>query len=403
MPAVPEAMVSVLASAVKAARAALADLDADDVPHKLRPVVASTGPRLPPPLLEQLITALDAHEWLREAAREHLAGDEAVAAAFLAREPGWTVTVAEAAIAVEAEASQRALDTAQAKLSRLQSRYEVAKQKARAAAEDARAARQQAKQDVAEVKRRALDAARAAAPDPSGRVAALEAELADARRRLDAAVAEAARSAEKLRMERRRRADAERAAEQGGHSLVRDPIGWARHLDALVEVAARAAPQAEERSHSVGPPMLPSGVPPDAGAAFQSLLSDPPGFTLVIDGHNVAGALPGYEVGDPTARRRIDSAAASAVRQARGPVRAVVVYDSSREGERVDTTHRDGAPPGVVVRFAPAGTPADDLVVAAALDADRAVVVSSDRDVRERAETGGALGVWAKAFVEWMA
>ncbi|MCH8985402.1 MAG: hypothetical protein IIB04_02165 [Acidobacteria bacterium] len=53
------------------------------------------------------------------------------------------------------------------------------------------------------------------------------------------------------------------------------------------------------------------------------------------------------------------------------------------------------------VVFAPAHQTADDLIVERS-GADRVIVVSNDRDVRERSEARGALAIWSDAVVAWL-
>jgi rRNA-processing protein FCF1 len=55
---------------------------------------------------------------------------------------------------------------------------------------------------------------------------------------------------------------------------------------------------------------------------------------------------------------------------------------------------------GVVVTFAPPGTSADDVIVRLAA-VPGTVVISNDREVRERATQAGALALWSEALVAW--
>jgi rRNA-processing protein FCF1 len=70
----------------------------------------------------------------------------------------------------------------------------------------------------------------------------------------------------------------------------------------------------------------------------------------------------------------------------------VLVFDSKEEEAKI---------PGLVeVRFVAS---ADDEIVrlAAGLPGD-VVVISTDREVRERAEHNGAIALWSDALVSWM-
>ena len=93
----------VLKQAIDASRKALADLDADQVPADLRRVYTSPGGRLPPPLVETLLSGLDRYEWLREKALEvwddadsAAGGPAGAAAGFLQREGTWVRVLARA-------------------------------------------------------------------------------------------------------------------------------------------------------------------------------------------------------------------------------------------------------------------------------------------------------------------
>ena len=75
----------------------------------------------------------------------------------------------------------------------------------------------------------------------------------------------------------------------------------------------------------------------------------------------------------------------------------VVVYDSAVEGDREVIS---GEMFDVV--FAPAYQNADDAIVERS-GAYRVIVVSNDREVRERCEARGALAIWSDALVAWLA
>jgi hypothetical protein len=79
---------------------------------------------------------------------------------------------------------------------------------------------------------------------------------------------------------------------------------------------------------------------------------------------------------------------------ARPPRSVAVVYDSGIEGSRSDGVA------GVAIRFADPGVTADDVIVSIA-GIPGTVVISNDREVRERSERIGALALWAEALVAW--
>jgi hypothetical protein len=125
--------------------------------------------------------------------------------------------------------------------------------------------------------------------------------------------------------------------------------------------------------------------------AIDWLLEGRSPVTVLIDGYNIAHELSP----EPTAsvRARVDHAAARLRRLAESPLTAVVMWDS-----RLSEDRRDVA--GAVVRFVPN---ADDALVAeAAAVAGDVVVITSDREVRERSEAVGAVGLWSQALLAWM-
>jgi predicted RNA-binding protein with PIN domain len=79
--------------------------------------------------------------------------------------------------------------------------------------------------------------------------------------------------------------------------------------------------------------------------------------------------------------------------------RIVVVFDSGQGTTEAPILD----PGGIEVRFATEAANADDDIVdlVTAL-ASHAVVITNDRDLRERVEAQGALALWASALVEWV-
>ena len=137
----PSPLQSVLAGAIKAGRAALRDLDADEVPAGLKRVAAHSGGRLPPPLAASLLEAIDDDEWLREKASEKLGEavePESPAALFLRRPPGWWSQLAAAGVATAVADEERRAGRAQRQIEELRSRVEEAKRKLKDARREAR-------------------------------------------------------------------------------------------------------------------------------------------------------------------------------------------------------------------------------------------------------------------------
>ncbi len=389
----------ILGPVIEAARKVLRDLDADEVPARLRRVARSTDRRLPPPLAAALLGELERDEAFRDrvaAAAEDL---EPPARGFLRRDaPGWWVEIVEAVAArAAADAEQRAVE-AEEEVAVLEDRLRTSRVRTRAA-EDRRASLERdLRRRIEEGRsplRAALERRRREAEEARAERDRLRHELEELRELLAAA---RARSDELTRRNRELRSllgtTAERAAARDVESPPREPLSLARFLD---RVAATTAPFREpdlpdgDRPPSRAALALPPGIAPDTPAAVDAVLRLAPRF--VVDGHNLIGAADPAALARPEARGRVVTRLQSLVR--RGATVTVVFDSALEEGRGTATDDR-----GVVVRFAVGDTTADDEIVA--LSGPGTVVVSNDRAVRERAEARGALALWADALLGWL-
>jgi hypothetical protein len=397
-------LTSVLGKALDSARAALADLDADQVPAKLRQVVGHAGD-LTPDLARRLIRELDRIDWLRTRALEQWPdadpvkpGPHRASALFLVRPEGWAAdlvgVVGDAVASAAGEGREqsggrddvvRDRDAWKAKARDLQKKLEavtaeLAKSNKALRAPD-RATKAAGAKETATQRR--VETGHAAEVEGLQQIITdLETEVkkgGDEARRLRRAVGEAeARVAE---------------ARTGPGWLGTDPIALARHLDDLmgrsrrVSVSAPSPPPAEERLR------LPVGVGPDSAEAIDAVARAGGRVAVIVDGYNAGLALGPGTAAEVRSRlephlRRLGTLG--------GPAMTVtVVWDSNADqpGSR--------KPRGIDVRFAPAGVEADDVVVKIAAGLRRCVVITNDRAVRERAERTGALALWSDALVDW--
>lgn len=398
-------LASVLGKALDLARSVLQDLEPDQVPAALRRVAAHPGD-LTPPLADRLAREIDRLDWLRERALEawpeadpNAAGPELPSALFLARPEGWATdlmkAVGESAAAAgagtagrgdrQARQRERDLMAAKEKVKALQKtvsslRSELGEERrARLAPERARRA---AEAKAATAESRAADERAAETARLVVRIEALRSDL------------EAAR--EEARGLRRERAEAAARLEEmrsGGAWADRSPIELARHLDDLMAQARRTAAAGFPEPDSRDAPVLPPGVRPDTAEAMDIVLRLPGRLGIVVDGYNAGLA---FGEGSPSEVRSRLEDLLRRIRTLGGPsMTLTVVWDSASE-EPVPRR-----PDGLDVRFAPPGVPADDVVVAIAADSTRCVVITNDRDVRERAERTGALALWSDALVAW--
>jgi hypothetical protein len=398
--------------ALAAARRALRDLDAEQVPSDLRRVAGHSG-ALPPPLASSLLRGLDRYDWLRakaldawpEADAESSDQSVALGTVFLERPPGWVERIAAAVAAAVTSGVAQAEEGRAAHIARLERAEAEAKrrlreERGRAESEQERllSERDEARaalRSMRETEGRSDSAARRRAEEAEQRVSAAEAELT-------AVHAELVGLRERLVEERKRRAIAEHAAAEAAPARAwvagDDPEALAVHLDDVARMARPLAVTAPLEGAAPEPLRLPGRVAPDGRAAIDWLLERRDATTVIVDGYNVGFALAGS--GEPAAaRRRLGVAVAPLPRLAAGPLRVVVVYDSSIEAEQGEAPEQSGR---VTTRFAPPGRSADEEIVGlAGSQAGAVVVVSGDRAVREGAEALGAVALWSRALAEW--
>jgi hypothetical protein len=394
-------LAATIVRALECARTVVRDLDTDQVPARLRPVAAHAGD-LTPPLADRLARELDRLDWLREKAAEQWDGIDPAAdgpdrasALFLLRPEGWVLEFGRL-IGERAAAGVEGATRADPRLERDLAAW---REKARSATREVEALRRR----VAELEQAAREPERSRAASAARDAEALAAarrehavELAGLQERVAELEAEARAAKEASRRARRERADAQRRlddARQAGAWVDRDPIELAIHLDAVAAQARPGRPHRPEEG-SLPPPSLPAGVRPDSAAAIEALLRSAGPIAMFVDGYNAGLAL--FPTGSPgEVRRRLEDVLRRLRRLGAPGITVTVVWDSAGgdDGERV--------PDGLDVRFAPPGVPADDVLADLARSTDRAVVVTNDREVRERAAAAGALALWSTALVDW--
>ena len=397
-----------LARAVRVARQVLSDLDPEEIPAGLSRVAAQTRPKLVPPHERRLRDVIDRNEWFRERVAEAFKesrdsedpGDEA-SALFLLRPEGWEVRLEEIARrAADSERSDRLtqltrrveeleseLDGWRNQAKRYRREWE-ADQAARRA--DRRAARRAREREQRESRTREV----------LGRenrslvreLEAVKAELEEVRQRLGDA------RAELVKRRRVHRAPPPKPAPSAWGEL--DTVGAARLLDdvakALSPEPSFADPVAAPLEHRIG---LPDGLAPDHRSAIEWLLTVEHSLVLLVDGYNLGYHLDHARFNSPEIRGRLENDLVRLKALARGRLQVTVVYDSAQTG---DVTS-DSVAGGIEVRFTSAGHTADDELVRLAARLGRsAVVVSSDRQVREQAQESGSLGLWSEALAGWM-
>jgi hypothetical protein len=217
------------------------------------------------------------------------------------------------------------------------------------------------------------------------RVAALEAELRQAREDVAQAVARAERRAAARTDELERALASERSALE----VIRRERDRGRvELDGaraeLAELRSRPVVERVPAAVRTRPLVLPEELAPDTTEAARWLLAGV--RVLLVDGYNVSLAL---RAGYPLIEQRrwlVERLRPLAIRGSAAPV---IVFDGEGQGR----TQRD--PSGVEVRFTASGTIADDeIVFAVAATDDPVLVITDDVELQQRvrAEGGNVLG-----------
>ena len=402
------ALASVLGPAVDAARTTLRDLDEDEVPAKLRKVSASSARSLTPPLTKALLRELDANDWFRAKVIETWERDEGVddiSDAYLRRTDGWWLTIVGATgDSLSGEVSRR-LDAEVERVVDLERGLAVEKERVREAKRRADEAdtrlRRTRESDSAPLKA-ALEAERRLSATRDREIGELRVRVDSLHADLRAAQAETGRLLQRHLEVKRDRAHLLAVTESGrSDSVPRDPSELARFLDRLANTVdpyretGTPATVREVAGEEVF--VLPSGISPDGAAAIESLVSSPVPLVVIVDGYNVLGCIDATKMATGAARRDLITMLGRLLRFLRKG-RVVAVFDSVLSDGRSAT--RDDS--GVEVRFADAGSIADDAIVEMAADlGSRAVIISDDREVRERSDVHGATVLWSQALVSW--
>ena len=399
-----------LGDAIEAARRALRDLDADQVPASLQRVAGYAGGTLPPPFARSLLAELDTNEILRSRALEAWQGesppveDKALASyEFLERGEGWLMGVVTAAFGLGervAAGGDRMVeierDAYEAKAVSLSERLKASLEDHERIEGELREAWRVDQEPVREeraTERRLAEQLAEAKRSHVAQVDELESRLASAQGELES-VREAAR------LDRRLRAEAESAhrAAITPVSPSMDPDALAERLDVIAALAAAAGPGSGLDDETTATPAgelieYPGAVTPDSVEAIDWLLGAG-AATVLIDGYNLGFLLAGRL--DPPQARMLVLETVGRLAAMAGHATIVAVFDSEIESD-VAASQRGG---NVDVIYS-AGRSADDEIVDRAVSAPNPVVITNDRDLRHRAEAVGAIALWSDALAEW--
>jgi hypothetical protein len=403
--------IDLLKDAIDAARVALRDLEADEVSARLQRVRGSSERTLPPPLAASLLKELSTDEFLRGKALEAWDGDRPPAGGpalasflFLMREPGWETDFAAAAFAhgerhgaasdrsgeLERESLAAEIASLKEQLRRSRKESEVVERELREAL-DAERAPGRADRTA---EQRALDRLEASKADWEANEAALRSRIGD----LESEIRRLKEDARPARLDRAEIAALVDSGATGG--LPTEPAGLARLLDDLTAHAMAMAPsvgtdQRDVGSVDTGLPAFDGSLRPDQAEAIDWLVGV--GFgTVLIDGYNLGFALAGLEA---ERARAVAIEAAGRLGSAAPGMAVTVVFDSALDRPESEASS-GGRSGGATVVFTE-GEIADDAIVDLACGAADVVVITNDRDLRQRSEACGAVTVWSDALVEW--
>lgn len=399
----------VLGPAIDAARAALRDLDDDDVPGRLRAIAKKSDGSLPVPLVKTLLQRIDEDEWFRDKVIEsfdRLGTKDPASSAYLNRVPRWWMAVAESVATQAAAETEGRIRKLEADLEEAQARSRSERAKTRALKRRVSDAEKESQVVIAarlDPLKAAIVEARSECDRAETRAVGLRAEAEEAREERREAERIGAAYAEQVRSAKREVAELRRSVEAGAsESIPREPLEVARWLDraagTLTPFREAGTSVRSVRGYGGEPkPAVPAGVAPDSAASIEAL-SGLNGVTVLIDGHNLLGVLDASTMATGRARRELVAGLGKLDRHL-GNATIEVVFDSDLADGRPMTVTESG----VVVRFAEADVIADDVLVElAAVHGTASIVISDDREVRDRSARHGATVLWAKALAAWL-
>ena len=383
---------------VTLARGVLADLDDDDVPSRLVRVAKSSARRLPPPHEQSLIDYITEDASFRsDVAAAWAKGErhDPVIEAFLNDPDSAAPMLTEASNAAGVVRESRDVARLTARVAQLEAQLakakvrslavsDRAKQQARAAKDAGKRARQGIESSLADARAgetRAQEALGAA----TDRIETLQADIADLKVR-------------QHRLTEREAKRKELVVEPSAQASIPagDPMTIARRLDAIEKTLRpfrEAQPgSAPERRGAVV--RLPPGVAPDTSEAIEALASVTV-HSVILDGYNLASAL-GVEEFSGADGREAALLIARRLHRHTG-ADTIVVFDA------VGVEGRDSyvSDLGISVRFTRSESADDAIVDLVASGASGTVVITNDRELRERSTDRGAFTLWSDALVAW--
>jgi len=394
--------VRVLSKVVDVARIELREMEGDDVPPRLRKVVKSSARVLPSPFAQSVLNEIRNNDQFRTAVIERWRDrgeHDSVGLAFLSDPDGAQELVALAdRDSGDSQLLKNAEDDA-LRITALEGQLLEAKRRLRKEREAHTAIikglsirddeRRESLVRSAKAASGAKDIAQAEIVTLEGSVASLRAQLAEAHERL------------RRGSDREKRKSAVLVEPKGDQRplLPSDPVALAVWLDTVERIQRpyRVADGDESVAAHVESLEVPVGISPDDRNAISSLIAQRP-RTIVIDGYNVAGLLSSGPIASASNRAAVIS---KADRLASVSGSSVIVVFDAQGSDADDPRPQFRSPGGVDVRFSVMESADDQIVDIILSDPERSVVVTNDRELRERCLADGCVPVWSTAFVDW--
>jgi hypothetical protein len=391
----------ILQPVVESAREELADMEQDDIPAGLRKVARSSARKLPPPLARSVIKELVRSGSFRSAVGERYGAQEDVdeeLVAFLDEPDSAMAAITERGTEVTDRSTQSEIEDAHRRIGVLEGQLAEAKRRTAALRN------QHAKELDAVRSAVSIGQTRAEARMEKMAVTIVESQdevltLTEEVRRLSADLASAEdRAASAVQKSRRRGATlGQQGQGQRTDPAPSDPLELARWLDNVERNIRpfRAMGVVAHRRAAAAPLQIQPGLAPDSPSSLVSLIEQQP-RRFLLDGYNIGGEIHADRFSTRSARDDVIRHAGKLARSTEAEVR--VVFDGPDDEER--SGFRSSA--GVVVSFS-RGDKADDVIAAlVASDPDRTVVITNDRELRDRCTVEGCIPIWSSAFLEWL-
>lgn len=398
---VDSSTLEILLPVIELARKELSDMESDDIPAGVRKASKSSARRLPPPLARSVVNELMRSDEFRFVVAERYRAastiDDDLAQFLEAPTDAMEHLVARASTAT-AQSVRSDLTDAKRRVGELESQLSEAKRRNAALLTQHAQDLESSRSSVSMGQRRAearVEKMNVEQSETQEEVSALKLELAALSDELNSTEERLAAAVQRSR----RRRDGGRSSRLPHRidSTPSDPLELAIWLDSMERKVRSFA----ERGISAGfptvaePLRIDPGVAPDSGSALASLIAQRP-RRFLLDGYNIGGEIHADGFATRSARDDVVHRAGRLARNTQADV--YVIFDGP------DDEGRKGfrSSGGVIVRFS-RGDKADDMIAAlVAADPAGTVVVTNDRDLRDRCAIDGCIPIWSTAFLDWL-